>query len=101
MPKISGNEQTDQINKGQSRETEENGRVYIRGLGSFLADAAAEGEWQIIREHFPQVKTHTVILKDIMDEILLLEGRRRQTSKEWNQGAGNAAPRRQKRKGSG
>jgi hypothetical protein len=72
MPKISGNEQTDQINKGQSRETEENGRVYIRGLGSFLADAAAEGEWQIIREHFPQVKTHTVILKDIMDEILPL-----------------------------
>jgi hypothetical protein len=29
--------------------------------GSFLADAAAEGKWQIIRDHLPQVKTHTVI----------------------------------------
>jgi hypothetical protein len=38
--------------------------------GSFLADLAAEGQWQKIRELVPQVKTHEIILEDIMDEIL-------------------------------
>jgi hypothetical protein len=37
-----------------------------------LADAAAEGKWRLIKEILPQVLIHTVILEDIMDEILPL-----------------------------
>jgi hypothetical protein len=37
-----------------------------------LVDAAAEGKWQLIEEILPQVLIHTVILEDIMDEILPL-----------------------------
>ena len=40
--------------------------------GSYFADAAAEGKWEIIRKHLPQAKIHTVYLEDIMDEILPL-----------------------------
>jgi hypothetical protein len=40
--------------------------------GSFLADSAAEFKWQTIREILPQVQTHTVILEDIMNEVLPL-----------------------------
>jgi hypothetical protein len=40
--------------------------------GSFLADAAAEGKWQLIKGILPQVLIYTVILEDIMDEILPL-----------------------------
>jgi hypothetical protein len=38
--------------------------------GSFLADAAAEGNWDVIRKEAPHAWTTTVVLEDIMDEIL-------------------------------
>ena len=72
MPTIPGHEPTDQVDKGPPRETEKKAEFAYKDWGSFLADAAAEGKWQIIRKHLPQAKTHAVILEDIMDEILVL-----------------------------
>jgi hypothetical protein len=39
-------------------------------IGSYLADAAARGNWEAIRKIVFKVQTHTVIFEDIMDEIL-------------------------------
>ena len=38
--------------------------------GSYLADAAAEGNWTAVRKAVPHAMTLMVYLKDIMDEIL-------------------------------
>jgi hypothetical protein len=38
--------------------------------GSFLADAAAEGDWAAVKKEVPHAMTHTVYLEDIMDEII-------------------------------
>jgi hypothetical protein len=38
--------------------------------GSYLANAAAEGNWTAVRKEVPHAMTHTVYLEDIMDKIL-------------------------------
>jgi hypothetical protein len=58
--------------KAHPKNREKKAEFTYEDWGSFLADAAADSQWPTIKEILPQAKTHTVILEDTMDEILLL-----------------------------